>query len=129
MTDCGVCISSNFDGYCDFQDHKLVRARKQHRCCECNRTIQPGEQYHIESGKYDGEIFSYKTCLTCYDIRGTFTCGGGHTFETLWEDMEETVFRKLTTGCLSRLSLPESKAVVIQKWQEWKGLVVPEETA
>ena len=39
-------------------------ARKQHRCCECKRLIQPGEKYQLAKGFWD-EFQEYKTCQHC----------------------------------------------------------------
>ncbi len=45
------------------------RARVEHSCCECLGTIQPGEDYQTISGKWNGDIFSFKTCAACVDLR------------------------------------------------------------
>lgn len=44
------------------------KARKQHKCCECKKEIQPGELYQYSSGIWDGRPDSYKQCLNCWDI-------------------------------------------------------------
>lgn len=41
------------------------KARKQHICCECASTIDPGEKYLIISGIWDGEFDSFKQCEFC----------------------------------------------------------------
>ncbi len=43
-------------------------ARKDHKCCECWRTIKAGEKYQYSSGVWDGEPDSFKQCLNCHDI-------------------------------------------------------------
>ena len=60
--------------YCDhewpkFYIEKTVKARKQHTCCECDRTINRGEQYESITGLWDGDIKRYKTCEQCSDLR------------------------------------------------------------
>jgi len=45
------------------------RARKEHRCCECRITIEPGTRYEYVSGIWDGYANSYKTCLGCVSLR------------------------------------------------------------
>lgn len=50
-------------------------ARKAHTCCECGREIAPGETYHIESGRWDDEFQSYKTCADCISLRDAYCCG------------------------------------------------------
>lgn len=42
-----------------------VKARKQHKCCECGGIIQIGEIYHLHSGLWDGEWGHFKVCLDC----------------------------------------------------------------
>jgi hypothetical protein len=44
-------------------------ARKQHRCCECQRAIEKGEQYSRVSGIWDCQPARFKTCLDCKALR------------------------------------------------------------
>lgn len=46
-----------------------VRARKQHRCCECRISIKPGDTYHRAEGLWDGSFQTFKTCTTCAEFR------------------------------------------------------------
>ncbi len=41
------------------------RARKEHKCCECGRTIHIGEKYCVVFGKQDGDTFFDKWCGHC----------------------------------------------------------------
>lgn len=69
----------------------LRTARKAHKCCECRDTIQPGEQYRYESGIWDGEPASFKTCLDCLDLRNQFCCDGweyGRVREMIREEID-----------------------------------------
>jgi hypothetical protein len=47
----------------------MPTARLRHRCCECRGVIEPGERYHLDSGVWDGEGQSFKTCMQCDEIR------------------------------------------------------------
>jgi hypothetical protein len=70
----------------------VVHARKHHKCCECNRTIQPGELYHKVFGKQDGDIFHDKWCAHC-DVAKTWlwnNCGGSM-LTMVEEDIHEHV--------------------------------------
>ena len=49
--------------------HKLRKARKEHKCCECHGKINKGEQYHYHHGIFDGETCDYKVCLDCELLR------------------------------------------------------------
>jgi len=68
----GMC-SCDFDGECaDVFVSKVRKARKPHRCIECDAEIVPGELH--EWGKYllDGEWGEDRTCMTCVRIRRDF---------------------------------------------------------
>lgn len=49
----------------DVFNQKVVRARKQHECCECRMPIYPGEEYERVEGLWDGGWDCYKSCLSC----------------------------------------------------------------
>lgn len=64
----------SIDCYCDydpaeFYSRRTRKARRLHRCEECSRSIQPGEQYEYVSGKWDGWISEFKTCQYCVSMR------------------------------------------------------------
>lgn len=42
----------------------IVKARKQHRCDFCGKTIKVGEKYERATYK-DEDIFTWKTCEIC----------------------------------------------------------------
>lgn len=46
------------------------KARRRHRCCECEGWIEPGETYHYHHGVWDGEGSDYKVCVECENLRG-----------------------------------------------------------
>lgn len=45
------------------------KARKEHRCCECRKTIAKTETYIYSSGIWEDGPDSYKTCEKCYKIK------------------------------------------------------------
>lgn len=47
---------------------KTVKARKQSKCSECGNVIHPGSKYERVSGKWDGDVRSYRTCSDCLDF-------------------------------------------------------------
>ncbi len=54
--------------YPEFQDDRVVTAKKEHKCSECKRAIAKGEQYYRHSGKCDGSFYVVKQCRRCcYD--------------------------------------------------------------
>ena len=68
----------------------MVRARKQHCCGECSRTIEKGEQYEVVKGLWDGRWETHKTCLGCTRIRQHF-CSDGWLYGGLAEQVSECV--------------------------------------
>ena len=123
MSDCGVCIGVEPDGTCDFFVQEIRKARKPHRCCECNKEIQIGERYEHARGKFYGEMWNSDTCLICAEIAEAFYCNGRMFGGELWQDMDDCeVWQGMTTGCLDRLKTASAKAELMRRWQEWKGL-------
>lgn len=47
---------------------KVRRARKQHCCCECLATIEPGEHYMETTGVWDGRADRFRQCLFCGEL-------------------------------------------------------------
>ena len=75
---------------CDLDSSEMRKARKQHICGECDRTIKPGERYEVYTILREGGWSSYKTCLGCRRIRDHF-CKGGWIFGGVAEQVEECV--------------------------------------
>ena len=127
MSDCGVCIGGyDCDGTAEFYETKHPKARKEHRCEDCREIIPVGAKYRRDAGKFDGDFFDIVTCLICDEIRSAFTCAEydqvGPPPGELWSDIAEMMFPNLTTACFDKLSSPEAKAFLQQRWMKWKGL-------
>lgn len=62
------------DIYCDCEGPKvggylrLVKARKPHKCCDCKRAIEKGEEYCRVTGIWD-EPLTFKVCASCEEVR------------------------------------------------------------
>lgn len=127
MGDCGVCLTG-FDVDCgetEFMRTEIRKARKPHTCSECGKIIAPGEKYEHATGKTDGDLWAYDTCLICAEIAEAFYCHGRWFGGMLWEGMHE-VFGEMTTGCLDRLTTANAKAELMRRWREWKfGRIEP----
>lgn len=50
-----------------FNDTRNV-ARKPHKCEACGRTIEAGELYRRQSGKWEGDFFTRAWCCDCEAI-------------------------------------------------------------
>jgi len=86
-----ACDCSFDTSLCDgpeFCNEREVVARKQHYCCECGETIEPGQRYERVAGKWNGGIETYCTCLTCQRIRLDY-CPGGWWYGGLRETISE----------------------------------------
>ena len=118
---CDVCIGGDNDNQPEFYREGIVKARKIHRCCECGDQISAGVKYHRFSGKWEGRVDVYTTCLPCSEIRASLCCGGW-TFGALWEAAAETFFEDMTTGCLAKLKTAVAKEKLVGRWRKWKGL-------
>ncbi len=124
MSDCGVCIGGwDADGSPEFQSVAWPRAIKPHRCGECCREIPKGTRYERVSGKYDGSLYSEKTCSDCAEIRQSFLCeeGAGPAFGNLWSELTDC-FQDLSTTCFDRLESVSAKKYLRERWMKWKGL-------
>lgn len=67
--------------YVDDFDTELIdsgqrKARKEHRCDECGRTIEPGETYRYWTTLFEGDISTDKMCAHC---QGTLDLGAALT--------------------------------------------------
>jgi hypothetical protein len=84
-----ACIDAEGDDYAESSYTKILTARKPHKCGECYRKIQPGEQYEMCTMLFEGEWSRCKTCLDCRSVTAAFFCG--FTFETVWEDLRSSL--------------------------------------
>lgn len=121
MSDCGVCIGSDdYDCELEFYDITWPKAKKEHRCCECRRTIVAGEEYQRWVGKWDGSLSSAKTCLFCCEIRDGFSCGNSTVFGELWSEMKDYIFPIMNTACFEKIESVEARAYLRSQWMNWK---------
>ena len=120
MGDCGVCIGGCDGDTPEIYNERMVRARKVHKCCECEREILVGAVYEKVSGRWEGEFGTYKFCADCSDIGKSLSCGEGRTFLNLWDDIEENLFPNMTRGCINKLQTASAKVFLVKRWNEWK---------
>ncbi len=94
------------------------RARREHVCTECRRTIRSGERYSLARALYDGGWDIYKTCEHCrvgqewlVDVCNGFQHAG------LEEDVDEHA-REIWE---SRFGLLRLKVGIRRKWRAFAG--------
>ena len=71
---CGCVYVDDLDGPATVLSQKIVKARKQHRCCNCDNPIKPSVSYEKIVTVEDGGLYTYKTCEDCLSIRDAFFC-------------------------------------------------------
>ncbi|RZA27320.1 MAG: hypothetical protein EOP02_10365 [Proteobacteria bacterium] len=81
------------EGYVTMLGEGQHKARKQHRCAECARHIEPGETYLRERFVFDGKMSDHKTCSHCIVVRSWLQgeCGG-FLFGAVEEDIREHAY-------------------------------------
>lgn len=66
------------------------RARKQYQCCECGRTITPGEHYHYTFALSDYEPFTARLCEHCHAAsQWLVKVCSGFLFHAIGDDLRE----------------------------------------
>lgn len=60
-----------------WREHKR-KARKEHQCDCCRRTIKPGETYLVHFSLFEGDVTSDKCCEECDAERMEFGNAPGH---------------------------------------------------
>ena len=85
-----MCMADWSDGTMTPLREETRTARKSHRCNECNRVIDRGEQYKFEAFVYERQIWTYKTCVHCLAVRDwLWEHCGGFLFDMVKEDFLE----------------------------------------
>lgn len=91
------------------------KARKEHRCGECGRIIQRGEQYRVAAGKTEGDVWDAKICVHC-DVAASWlreNCNG-YMYTAVLEDFGEH----------AEANLPMLRIVVGAR-RHWKSFADP----
>ena len=81
-----------------FYRRKQVKARKSHRCIECSDEIPSGNVYERVTGKWDGRLDTFATCLRCVHVRTIAFHGFVH--GSVVEDFRECYEFDFTKGGL-----------------------------
>lgn len=115
-----MCRYNDFDAEFFSKAHR--RARKEHKCIECEAAIRPGDVYLKLSGKNDRYMWAENVCATCEAWAEAFFaaerehCGGhdgGWLIGHLWDDIVDFVRDHLGydpgTGAPRPLPQPEPR--------------------
>lgn len=84
---CGIDYCDEISIVLHDRNHK---ARKQHKCSECNRLIEAGEIYNVQRTVFDGSASTYKTCQHCQVVKSWLSkeCGG-YIYQGVYSDIVE----------------------------------------
>lgn len=86
MFDACICNDGDDGESPQFSRTSIVKARKEHRCCECRAPIKPGERHEVVRGKWGNRFETFRTCLPCRRVRASLLrCG--YVFGYLWDDV------------------------------------------
>lgn len=69
------------------------KARKEHKCIYCSKTIEKGETYSRETGTFEEDFYDYCLCLRCAWLIGIFAD------EEYLADINETLFENDLIVC------------------------------
>lgn len=120
MSDMVCCPLESGDGEsAECHSTSVVRAAKDHWCCECCEAIVKGTRHEVVRGMWDGSWSRYRTCLSCVEIRNHFACSGW-IYGQIWSDIEANFFPDMKAGgpCMAGLS-PEAKARLFDRRLKW----------
>lgn len=60
----------------EFYNQSMVKGRNNYSCCECGCTIPKGDRHESVSGKWEGDMRTFRTCLPCVALRDRIADGG-----------------------------------------------------
>lgn len=125
-----ACVHIEIDEEgCEFEKIEDRTAKKQHKCCECKRIIEIGEQYENYSGKWNGNFDYFKTCSDCLSVRKSFFCNG-HEFTSMYSNLAyhiEYMKGEISSDCITSLT-PRARATVCEMIErDWKHMEESEE--
>lgn len=133
-----MCLYVDDDGsWVEMKPARRVKARKQHTCGECHRTIEPGEQYETWTGIVEDEHFyTGKACAHCMatvDIGVALTgCPPHWNVELMWDPYPEIGFAANILHDSGHDLTPSARALMrslidmaAAKWREEDGSLMP----
>ena len=116
-----MCMIEACDSYTTALDLGERKARKDHRCNECYRTINKGELYEYFYGIGEGGLFTNKTCSHCQVAVSWLNAEcDGYVFESVREDILEHVREGIYGYDLARLYVGMRR-----RWQKKNGELMP----
>lgn len=120
--ECGCVYMSDDGDRATFSETTRPIARREHKCYECGEVIPRGAKYERVSGLWDREMSTFKTCLTCVEIRNELCCDGW-VYGFLWEAIDEYFGEGgKPFGCINKLESVAAKTKLADAYREWLEL-------
>ena len=88
------------------------KARKEHKCGECYRTIEKGERYNRYSVMYEGDFSEHKMCKDCNSVAESYF--NAFIFGEVWEYVRNEIDECYGDFAIED-GLTETAAVKIEK--------------
>lgn len=111
----------------DFSTTSHRKAVKQHRCFECGRTIDAGENYWVTAGSWDGSFSTVKTCAHCDIFRKVLGSRDQYFFDEIYYGgLSEYDWGDLRTPALDELDylmLLRLRARYGKQWSNTAGVI------
>ncbi len=111
----------------EFYQAKIIHARKEHTCIECDHIILPGEEYQRVFMLFESEALTYKTCERCSDLIKAFKdIGYCHCFGEFfsgygdWLEEERSGFDENDNPVPEQSGYAHATAIRL-KHKNWKG--------
>ncbi len=107
------------DNIATIENIKVVRGKRDYRCCECRDPIPKGTEHEAYGGLWDGIFETYRTCIACRDLRealrpimrqawGEDCFTFGHVRETISELRQHSDETRAAVDALPALSTKET---------------------
>lgn len=118
-----MCLVHDADGDWTELADETRRARKEHRCSECGRTIAVGESYQYIVGKSEGELCDSRCCAHCRVAREWLSVQcHGYLQGGVQEDIDEHAqLGWLDGGLLPHVWLLRMVVGMRRGWQRFDG--------
>jgi hypothetical protein len=107
--DCSCSVSRCVDDDDNHWSARERKARKGHKCYECNGAILAGQAYFYHTVFGGGSASNYKVCLDCQSVIWQFF-NNGWWFGSVWDSLNDYVNENwrndLPSSCICKLSPP-----------------------
>lgn len=93
------------------------KARKDHKCYECQGKINIGESYNYHHGIWSGEPEDFNVCLECDELRFDVNEGAAYDETAAFGSLYEHVFESQDLEFMKRyVALRQKRGAKFQPW-------------